>query len=288
MPSSGLPPADPWGEDDNARRYDAFARQYPMYRQTSRDLIALAGLSTDATVLDLACGTGATTEQILAVLGPDGKVVGVDGSAAMLAIAAQSFADQRVTWVQARAEKLDQHVTGLVDAVICNSAIWQTDLAATAAAVRNVMTAGGRFAFNVGSDFLQQADRPDERPLLSGVMQAIAAEDYGWAPPEHQSRTAGRPRLSKESIRQSLSNAGFQIEHTAEFTYQQSAEAVRAWLSVPVFTERHLPGLPYRQRMRVLDEAYQRLGPGEAALSQWVAFAAKATAEPVRLAQVRG
>jgi len=284
MPSSGLPSADPWGEDDNARHYDAFARQYPMYRQTSRDLIALAGLSSDAAVLDVACGTGVTTAEILAVLGPEGRVTGVDGSAAMLAIAAQSFADQRVTWIQARAEKLDRHVTELVDAVICNSAIWQTDLAATAAAVRNVMTVGGRFVFNVGSGFLQQADRPDERPLLSGVMQAIAAEDYGWALPGHESRRPWRPKLSKESIRQALSNAGFQVEDTAEFTYQQSAEAARAWLSVPIFTERHLPGLPYRQRMRVLDKAYQRLGPGEAASSQWVAFAAKATAEPVRLA----
>jgi hypothetical protein len=29
--------------------------------------------------------------------------------------------------------------------------------------------------------------------------------------------------------------------------------------------------------MRVLDKAYEHLGPGEAALSRWVAFAAKAS-----------
>jgi hypothetical protein len=33
---------DSRGEDDNPRRYDAFAREYPGYRETSRDLIALA------------------------------------------------------------------------------------------------------------------------------------------------------------------------------------------------------------------------------------------------------
>jgi hypothetical protein len=44
MPARG-PDADIWGEDDNARRYDAFARQHPIYQDTSRDLIALAGLS---------------------------------------------------------------------------------------------------------------------------------------------------------------------------------------------------------------------------------------------------
>ncbi|SRR5258708_3387475 len=175
MPTSGLTGADCWGEDDNARHYDAFARQHPMYRQTSRDLIALARPSNDGAVLDVACGTGATTGEVLAVLGPDGRVIGVDGSAAMLAVAAQTIADLRVAWIQARAEELDQHVTELVDAVICNSAIWQTDLASTAAAVGKVTAVGGRFVFNVGSDFLEQGHRPDERPLLSGVMQAIAA-----------------------------------------------------------------------------------------------------------------
>ncbi len=66
------PDADIWGEDDNARRYDAYVRQYPNYQETSRDLVALAlppadASVSDAAVLDLACGTGATTREILAV-----------------------------------------------------------------------------------------------------------------------------------------------------------------------------------------------------------------------------
>src|SRR5260370_40502375 len=89
------PVVDNWGEDDNPRHYDAYARDYPSYRETSRDLIALALPSADAgaadaAVLDLACGTGATSREILAVLGPDGRVTGVDKSAAMLKVAANS------------------------------------------------------------------------------------------------------------------------------------------------------------------------------------------------------
>lgn len=280
MSTSGWPSADLWGQDENASRYHAFTRQHPMYRQTSRDLITLARPSSNAAVLDLACGTGATTEQILAALGPGGRVIGVDQSAAMLAMAAQSIADPRATWIHAQAENLDQHVAGLVDAVVCNSAIWQTDLASTAAAVRKVMTARGRFVFNVGSYFLEPSDEPasrDERPELVGVMQAIAAEDYGWALPGPGTQIRRRPQLSQESVRQDLSNAGFEVEQVVEFQYEQSAEAQRAWLSVPIFTERHLRGLPYDDRMRVLDKAYQHLGPGEAELSEWVAFAAKAS-----------
>ena len=36
------PAGDSWGEENNARRYDAHAHEYPSYRETSRDLVALA------------------------------------------------------------------------------------------------------------------------------------------------------------------------------------------------------------------------------------------------------
>jgi SAM-dependent methyltransferase len=267
---------DSWGEDDNAVRYDAFARRYPMYRQTSRDLVMLARLSRSAAVLDLACGTGATTAEILSVLGPGGRVVGVDMSPAMLMVAARRIPDRRVEWIRAAAENVDNHVAKLVDAVVCNSAIWQTDVDATVAAVRNVLAAGGRFVFNVGAGFLEQHDDPNYQGDRRGVMRAIAAQDYGWKPPGSRGPLHGRPRLTRESICRCLGKAGFEIERVEEFGYEQSAEAGRAWLSVPIFTKRYLPGMSYDDRMRVLNKTYKQLGPGEAGLSRWVAFAAKA------------
>ena len=278
------PGGDIWGEDDNPRRYDEYAREYPGYRETSRDLIALALQSADntfadAAVLDLACGTGATTREILAVLGPDGRVTGVDQSAAMLEVAARSTTDPRATWIQARAESVDQHVTSPVDAVICNSAIWQADIAATTIAVRAVLTAGGCFAFNAPVGFLDDGPghRPrDRHPALFSEMRAIAARDYGWAP---ASRAPGRIRqkLTRESIRRSLLAAGFDVELVTEISYQASAESERAWLSIPIFTRDQLSGLPYEQRMRVLDQACEHVGPGQTQPQPWVVFIARPT-----------
>jgi SAM-dependent methyltransferase len=273
------PDADIWGEDDNARRYDAFARQHPIYQDTSRDLIALAGLSADAAVLDLACGTGVTSREILAALGPGGKVIGADKSAAMVAVAARGIADPRITWVQARAENVDRHVTVPIDAVVCNSAIWQTDLAGTAAAVRNLLVTEGRFVFNAGAAFLgQQKDPnfPDDRLSPVSIMRDIAAQDYGWRPPEPVTPPGSGPRPTRESICRCLDSAGFDVEQVAEFTYQRDAGAGRAWLSVPIFTKYYLPGLSYQDRMRVLAQAYARLGTGQTEPSRWVAFAARA------------
>jgi SAM-dependent methyltransferase len=273
------PDADIWGEDDNARLYDAFARQHPIYRDTSRDLITLARLSADAAVLDLACGTGVTSREILAALGPDGTVTGADGSAAMLAVAAQATADPRITWIQAPAETIDRHVTRPVDAVVCNSAIWQTDLAMTAAAVRTLLAAGGRFVFNTGTGYLGQQKDPnfaDDRPSPVAIMRDIAAQNYGWRPPEPAAPPSSRPRPTRESICHCLDSAGFDIEQVAEFTYHRDAGAERAWLSVPVFTKYYLPGLPYQDRMHILAETYARLGTSQPEPSRWVAFAAQA------------
>jgi SAM-dependent methyltransferase len=272
------PDADIWGEDDNARRYDAFARQHPVYRDTSRDLIALARLPADAAVLDLACGTGITSREILAALGPGGTVTGADQSAAMLAVAAGAIADPRITWVQSPAEIIDRHVTGPVDAVVCNSAIWQTDLTATAAAVRNLLPAGGRFVFNTGAGYLGQQKDPnftDDRPSPIAIMRDIATRDYGWRPPEPAVPPGSRPRPTRESICHCLDSAGFDIEQVAEFTYHRDAGAERAWLSVPVFTKYYLPGLPYQDRMDVLAQAYARLAAVQPEPARWVAFAAR-------------
>jgi SAM-dependent methyltransferase len=271
---------DHWGEDDNARRYDEYARKHPSYQETSRDLIAVALPSDDAgvagaAVLDLACGTGATTRELLAVLGPDGRVTAVDKSAAMLGVAASSTADPRVTWIHARAETVDQHVTGPVDAVVCNSAIWQTDFAATAVAVHAVLKAGCRFAFNVPVGFLGDADghdSGDRYPPLLSEMRAIAERDYGWAAAVPR---RARDRLTRDSICRALVAAGYDVEQVTDVTHQDSAESRRAWLSIPIFTRDRLAGLPYQDRMRVLDKAYEHLGPGPSEPARWVIFAAR-------------
>ena len=70
------------------------------------------------------------------------------------------------------------------------------------------------------------------------------------------------------------------VERVTEVSHQDSAEAQRAWLSIPIFTRDRLAGLPYRDRMRVLDKAYERLGPGHAERANWAVFAARISGPP--------
>ena len=91
---------------------------------------------------------------------------------------------------------------------------------------------------------------------------------YGWVPP-----AAGpgriRQRLTEELICRCLLAADFDVERVTEVSHQDSAELLRAWLSVPIFTKDRLGGLPYQDRMRVLDKAWEHLGPGQTEAAQW-------------------
>ncbi len=269
---------DPWESAENALAYAEFARRHSTYRHTSRDLVDLARLAADAKVVDLACGTGITTEAVLAVLGERGSIVAVDASEAMLAAARSLVADERVTWLRAPAEHLSEYALGDMDAVVCNSAIWQTDVRATATEVHRVLRPGGRFVFNLGTAML--ADHPDasqQSDPLMDLMKAIAARERSWVPSEPASVQFPAQELSEGWLRQVLGEAGFQIEPARALRYQASLEEQHAWLSIPIFTLRPLGGLSYEQRKNVLDEAYQRLTDSrpEPATTEWMAFTAR-------------
>ena len=88
------------------------------YEETSDDLAELMPMATSGLVVDLACGTGTTTQVILRDLPADGRVVAVDASKAMLETASQSIKDPRVTWIRSKAEELPDHVDQPVDLVL--------------------------------------------------------------------------------------------------------------------------------------------------------------------------
>jgi ubiquinone/menaquinone biosynthesis C-methylase UbiE len=266
-------PVDSWTSAENARRYAEFARTYTTYRQTSRDLVDFARLPADATVVDLACGTGSTTAAVLSVLGEGGRVVAIDGSAAMLAVARSIIHDERVRWLHSPAERLGGDTVTDVDAVVCNSAIWQTDIRLTAEAVRRALRPGGRFVFNLGAQMLADHAHSDQPDLLVDAMKEIAARDHGWRP---TSQAPSRQQLSEAWLRQVLHEAGFTVDLVHSVSYQASLAEQHSWLSVPVFTTGLFPHLPYEQRMAVLNEAYQRLAADRPrpVTTQWVIFTA--------------
>jgi ubiquinone/menaquinone biosynthesis C-methylase UbiE len=261
-----------WADDRTAEAYGAFCRKHAMYAETSKDVVRLAAIGGDQMVVDLACGTGQTTEMVLSQLGPGGSVRSVDSSPAMLRVAQAAVRDSRVTWHEAKAESLAEIVSD-ADAVVCNSAIWQTDMPSTFAAVHASLRPGGRFVCNVGRQFLMLPFTDEElnptSASLHDLVHAIAVLEHGHVP-----RPTGRGRLlTVDGVAAQLRDAGFDVVDTPELRYDDTIERQCDWLRIPIFTERNFPDLTIEQRNAAVESAYQRVDKAPTK-SRWIAFVA--------------
>jgi ubiquinone/menaquinone biosynthesis C-methylase UbiE len=97
-----------WEFDAAAARYDWLVSASPGYHRNlarSARRMQLPGSGAGLHLLDLGCGTGASTLALLAAA-PQARITAVDASAGMLAQARQANWPARVSFVHARAEEL--------------------------------------------------------------------------------------------------------------------------------------------------------------------------------------
>ena len=131
-------------------------------------------------ILDLGCGDGVLTTQIIA---SGARVIGLDASEAMVEAARARGVDAFV----ADAEALglaDQHTRfGQFDAAFSNAALhWMLDPDAVASGVFSVLKPGGRFAGEMGGEGNIAALRAGIRSELEERGYPVPAEDPQWYP----------------------------------------------------------------------------------------------------------
>ncbi|MFH9553031.1 methyltransferase domain-containing protein [Streptomyces sp. NPDC017435] len=159
--------------DHAARSYDTLVAANPGYHAQLRRSARRLGLpdrGRGMRVLDLGCGTGASTAALAAVL-PDAEITAVDASAGMLERAAAKPWTDNVTFVHAPAEQLAQAgVAGPFDAVFAaylfrNAA----DPDGVLATVRDLLGPHGRLAVHEYT----LSGRPVHRAVWTAVCGGI-------------------------------------------------------------------------------------------------------------------
>ncbi|MFD3540224.1 class I SAM-dependent methyltransferase [Streptomyces sp. NPDC058662] len=159
--------------DRAAARYDLLVAASPGYHGHLRRSARRLGLPDEgrgARVLDLGCGTGASTAALLSAA-RRADITGVDASAGMLERAAAKTWPTGVRFVEASADRLGEAgVDGPFDAVFAAYLLRNVpDPDRTLAAVRARMAPGGRIAVHEYA----LSGKPVHRALWTAVCRAV-------------------------------------------------------------------------------------------------------------------
>jgi ubiquinone/menaquinone biosynthesis C-methylase UbiE len=180
----------------------------PLFRPFAQLTLDDAAPGTGARVLDVACGTGIVARLVRERVGPSGKVVGVDASAAMIAEARRIAPD--LDWREGDAQALPLGEAETFDVVICQQGLqFFPDRPRALAEMRRALAPGGRVAVSTWT--------PDEELPVLLELRRIAERHVG--PVSDRRHSFGDPA----AVEALLKDAGFGsvrsriVSHTVRF-----------------------------------------------------------------------
>jgi SAM-dependent methyltransferase len=227
----------------------------------SDQLIRSTGITSGHTVLDVATGTGQPALTIAKVVGPNGRVVGVDLSPEMLGVAKEEAAYQGLTNVVfqvVKDESLSMFHDNTFDSVVCrNGLMFMPDPVKALKAFRRVLKPKGKASVTVWGS-------PDKAPVMGVVMKTISKHVPDMKQPAPD--TPGGPFSipSVDILRDYFSIAGFSDFNAEknEVTVAQTDTAEEFWqgmTEVSGFLVILLSKLPDEKKQAIKNDAIESL-----------------------------
>jgi trans-aconitate methyltransferase len=252
---------DRWRGWDNAEIYDRFVREHRIYGWLNSQLVELASLGSAHRVLDLGCGTGATTRACLGRLPVDAEVVGLDSSAEMVGVAEARVFDPRARFVVAPADAVGEAVAPPFDRVVSNAAFWQFPARARVLeAIGKLLSPGGLFVFNVPSERAGAAPFHVFQVALARAIADVSQQPFARSTPPF------RP----EAFEAEAAGFGLELERMEERIYEGRQIEFMDLMEIPALIAPLTEDLDEVATRKVLDRARGAADPRERVEVAWL------------------
>jgi ubiquinone/menaquinone biosynthesis C-methylase UbiE len=230
----------------------------------SDQLIKSARITSGHTVLDVATGTGQPALTIAKIVGPNGKVIGVDLSPEMLEVAKEEAAYQGLTnttvFQGIKDESLSMFPDNTFDSVVCrNGLMFMPDPIKALKAFLRVLKPGGKASVTVWGS-------PDKSPVMGVVMKTISKYVPDLKLPPAAPGTPGGPFSipSVDMLHDYFLKAGFSDFNAEkiEVTVAQTDTAEQFWqgmTEVTGFLVILLSKLPDEKKLAIKNDAIESL-----------------------------
>ena len=234
----------------------------------SDKLIKSSQISPGQTVLDVATGTGQPALTIAEkIVGPTGRVIGVDLSPEMLEVAKEEAAYQGLTNVVFQIvedESLSMFSDDTFDTVVCrNGLMFMPDPVKALKAFRRVLKPGGKASVTVWGS-------PDKSPVMAAVMKTISKHVTDLKLLPSAVAPSGNPGgaysiSSVDMLRDYFMKAGFSNFNAEkiEVTVAQTDTAEQLWqgmTEVTGFLVILLSKLPDEKKLAIKNDVIESLG----------------------------
>lgn len=227
----------------NAWNPDCYERNHAFVWQYGQDLIQLLNPQAEAQILDLGCGTGQLTAQLVAT---GAEVLGLDRSPEMIAQARCNYPQIAFEVADAREFRVDQPF----DAVFSNATLhWILEPDTVISCVYQALKPKGRFVAEFGG-------QGNVRTIISALNQAMVDLAVPAAP-----NSWYFPSISDYTTR--LEQQGFEVTHALLFDrptrLEQGEAGLANWLKM--FANSQLNQLTAKQQQQVIHSVETQLRP---------------------------
>ncbi len=229
--------------EQSPTQYETFERKYDFFSTLNEALIDTLDAHGNLKVLDIGCGTGASSIQILESI-PESSVWGLDNSPAMLEIARNNNPNpSRLKFIEGDAGDLVSFVKERMDVVIYSASIFLIpDYKASLNQAWGLLEPGGKLGLT----------------YMVGVFENSGENAFVCA--DNQART----NVSQKKPVEFASLALFIKDIFSKVSLQTKdvmcdIEMLRAFFSIPAMSAGLYPSLVYEDRLKMLNTLFSHL-----------------------------